>query len=280
MFSKKHRDDEPIKSEVAEAVDEASEQGLIKTYEAEMIRNVLEFSDTDAREIMTHRNDIRAVDGSISLEEALHEMLTSSNSRFPVYEDTIDTILGIITIKDAARERLLHPEQSSRPVAEIPGLLREATIFPETRSIDSIMQYMRSQKIQLIIVVDEYGQTSGVVSMEDIVEEIVGNILDEYDADETLIQHTFDDSIVMDGMTPLWRAAEVLQTDFKTEDFETLSGYLTNCLGHVPSAADKQVTGNGFLFHILKVENHTIRKVRAERLRPTGEKNESMKKEN
>lgn len=272
LFSKKHKEEEQVKSEVEEAVDEASEQGILKTYEAEMIRNVLAFSDTDAREIMTHRNDIRAIDGSCTLDEALHEMLMSSNSRFPVYEETIDTILGIITIKDAAKERLLHPERSGKAITEIPGLLREATIFPETRSIDSIMQYMRAQKIQLILVVDEYGQTSGVVSMEDIVEEIVGNILDEYDADDNLIQHGFDDSIVMDGMTPLWRAEEVLHTDFHTEDFETLNGYLTNCLGHIPSVKDKQVTGNGFLFHILKVENHTIRKVRAERLRLTAEK--------
>lgn len=275
MFSKKHKEEDPVKSEVEEAVDEASEQGKLESYEAEMIRNVLSFSDTDAREIMTHRNDIKAVDGSRTLDEALHEMITSSNSRFPVYEETIDTILGIITIRDAARAFFLHPEMRDSPISEIPGLLREATIFPESRSIDKLMQSMRAQKIQLIIVVDEYGQTSGVVSMEDIVEEIVGNILDEYDPDENFIQHGYDDSIVMDGMTPLERAEEVLQTDFQTEDFETLNGYLTDCLGHVPTANDKMVTGNGFLFHILKVENHTIRKVRAERQRPVSDKKET-----
>ncbi len=265
---KKKNPDAVTEHEIISMVDEAHESGLIKKNEAEMIQNVISFGDTDAGEIMTHRSDICALDGTLTLDECAHQILESANSRFPVYEETVDSILGIVTLKDVMKEYVLHPENRTIAIADIPHLIREATIFPETRSIESIFQYMRQQKVQIIIVVDEYGQTSGVVTMEDILEEIVGSILDEYDSEDNFIQQGFDDSIVMDGMTPLSRAAEVLRVDLQKEeeDYETLNGYLTALLGHIPTEKDKSVTGKHFLFHILKVENHTIRKVRAERL--------------
>ncbi len=270
IFGKKKKNNDAVtENEIISMVDEAHENGLIKKNEAEMIQNVISFGDTDANDIMTHRSDIVAFDGSITLEECVREIIEGANSRFPVYEETIDSILGIITLKDAMGEYVLHPEYRERSLTDIPNLIREATIFPETRSIESIFQYMRQQKVQLIIVIDEYGQTAGVVTMEDILEEIVGNIQDEYDSEEEFIQRSFDDSIIMDGMTPLDRASEVLHVNLENEEYETLNGYLTALLGHIPTEKDKSVTGEHFLFHILKVENHTIRKVRAERLPKT-----------
>ena len=164
------------------------------------------------------------------------------------------------------RVYLKNPEMRDVPVSDVPHLVREATIYPETRPIGSILDYMRSQKIQMVIIVDEYGQTSGLIAMEDILEEIVGSILDEYDHDEHEAASRSGGSYVMDGMISLEEAGDVLGCDFSGEDFETLSGYLTARLGHIPGPDDKTVTGNHFLFHILKTENHTIRKVRAERL--------------
>lgn len=260
------REEKVTEDELISLVDEAHETGVIETHEAEMIQNIMEFGDTDAREIMTHRNDIVAFDGNMTLSEVSRSILSESNSRFPVYEGTIDSILGIVTFRDIMKQTILHPENNTIAIQDIPQLIREASIFPETRSIESILQYMRSSKIQMAVIVDEYGQTSGILTMEDIIEEIVGNILDEYDTEDQFILHAFDNSIVMDGLTPLWRAGEVLQVSFEDEDFETLSGYLTSLLGHIPESSDKEVKGKGYLFHILKVEKHIIRKVRAERL--------------
>lgn len=263
---KKKREAKVTENQIIDMVDEAHQSGTLEKHEAEMIQNVISFADTDAREIMTHRNDIHAIENTTTLGDAVREMLSGANSRFPVYEGTIDSILGIVTLKDAVQRYVFEPGDRDLMIGEIKGLIREVTIFPETRSIESILQYMRSQKIQLVIVVDEYGQTTGLVAMEDILEEIVGNILDEYDSEEHFIQQRFDDSIVLDGLTPLDRAAEVLHVSLEDEDFETLNGYLTALLGHIPGPMDKHVTGKHFLFHILKVEHHTIRKVRAERL--------------
>lgn len=269
LFGKKQENEKnPSEEQIISAIDEAHSNGVLKKNEAEMIQNVIDFSDTDAREIMTHRSDIKAVEGSSTLEQTVSVLLNGSNSRLPVYEGTIDSIHGIITFKDAMKEYVYHPEGRGSAIADIPGLLREVTIFPETRSIESILQYMRSRKVQIVIVVDEYGQTSGLVAMEDILEKIVGDILDEYDSDDPRTPQRYGNVVIMDGMTPLETAAEVLQVKPgpEAEDFETLNGYLTARLGHIPTEKDKVVSGKHFLFHILKVENHTIRKVRAERL--------------
>ncbi len=274
LFGKKQENEKSSSEEqIISAIDEAHSNGILKKNEAEMIQNVIDFSDTDAREIMTHRSDIKAVESSTTLEDTVSMILNSTNSRLPVYEGTIDTILGIVTLKDVMKEYVFHPEKRKSAIGDILGLIREATIFPETRSIESILQYMRSRKIQVVIVVDEYGQTSGLVTMEDILEKIVGDILDEYDSDDPRIPQKYGNIVIMDGMTPLDRAAEVLHVKLgpEAEEFETLNGYLTARLGHIPTEKDKVVSGKYFLFHILKVENHTIRKVRAERL-PAEEK--------
>ena len=126
---------------------------------------------------------------------------------------------------------------------------------------------MQAKKIHMAVVVDEYGQTSGIVTMEDILEEIVGNILDEYDEDDHFIVEQLDDSYLMKGLTPLEEVGEVLDIDFEDEDYETLNGYLTSLLGHIPNIQeDKEVRTNGYLFTILGVENNTIQKVRVEKL--------------
>ena len=257
--------DEVTEEELISIVGEAHEHGVIEKNEAEMIQNIMSFGDTAARDVMTHRNSIAAIDGQTALAEALTQMLQGSNSRYPVYLGDFDNIVGILHLKDAMTEITFHPENRTKPVADMPGLIREAAIFPESRTIDRIFQYMRANKEQMVVVVDEYGQTAGIICMEDILEEIVGSILDEYDDEDPQILREFDDSVVMDGMTPLDRVGEVLQVDFSGEEFETLNGYLTAQLGHIPTEKDTCVTGKGFLFQILKTEHHTIRKVRAKR---------------
>ena len=259
------KEDAVTEEEIISIVDEAHEQGVIEESEAEMIQNIIEFNETMARDVMTHRKNILALDGDMFLEDALKIMLDENYSRYPVYQGDIDNIIGIIHVKDAMKQ-MTYGQMGPIAICDIPRLIREVEFIPETRNIDSIFQYMRNKKDHMVIVIDEYGQTAGLIALEDILEEIVGNILDEYDDDESFIVHQFDDSILMDGLTPLKQVSEVLQTDFENEDYETLNGYLTFLLDHIPNESDEEVCDKGFSFQILKVEKHIIQKVRVERI--------------
>ncbi len=267
------QEDDVTEEEIISMVDDAHEQGVIEENEAEMIQNIMEFSETEAQDIMTHRKNLHAIEENTLLKDALSYMLDNSNSRYPVYREDIDNIIGILHLKDAMRQITL-PECENLPIGSIPDLIREAVYVPETRSINDLFKRMQAKKIHLVVVVDEYGQTSGIVTMEDILEEIVGNILDEYDEDENFIQLQNDQSLVMNGLTPLEQVDDVLNSDFDEEEFDTLNGYLTSLLGHVPNMAeDKEIKAKGYLFTILAVENNTIQKVRVEKL-PDEEKGE------
>ena len=251
--------------EIIDLVDEAHEQGVIQESEAEMIQNIMEFSDKDAKDIMTHRKNIKALDDTMTLEEAVSFMAENSNSRYPVYHESIDNITGFIHIKDAMVQFTSQEYQKSTLV-QIPHLIRSIAYIPETRSIDAIFQAMQTKKIHMVIVVDEYGQTAGLLTMEDILEEIVGNILDEYDVSEDFIQPQIDESILMDGLTPLDDVEKVLEIDLGEHEFETLNGYLTSLLGHIPTEEDKEINANGYCFQILSVENNIIQKIRVEKI--------------
>ena len=258
--------DDVTEDEIIGLVDEAHEQGVIQESEAEMIQNIMEFSDKDAKDIMTHRKNIEAFDEEETLGEVVDRMLEGNKSRYPVYSENIDNIQGIIHFKDAMYQ-LTRNSCGDRMLKEIPGLIRTVGFIPETRSIDNIFKAMQSKKAHMAVVVDEYGQTAGIVTMEDILEEIVGDILDEYDENDDYIQPQYDDSILMDGLKPLDQVGAVLNADFSDiEEFETLNGYLTSLLGHIPTRKDREVEARGFLFQILSVEHNTIQKVRVEKL--------------
>ena len=212
---------------------------------AALIRNIFRYMDKDAKDIMTHRKNIVAIDGDWSLEEALKFMLDERFSRFPVYQEDIDEIIGIIHLRDATSGYL---DESKRgcPVKELKEYLRPVTYIPETKSIDTLFKEMQSTKNHMVIVLDEYGQTSGLVAMEDILEEIVGNILDEYDEEdlEDLIPVTFD-----------------------KEDYETLNGFLIDELEHIPGEDEKCVVDyEGYRFTVLQVDNNIIQTVKIEKL--------------
>ena len=160
----------------------------------------------------------------------------------------------------------LH-NRNAETVGRIPNLIRDASYIPETRSINDLFKRMQAKKLHMAIVVDEYGQTSGIVTMEDILEEIVGNILDEYDEDDHFIIEQLDNTYLMKGLTPLEDVEETLSIDLQEEEYETLNGYLTSLLGHIPNIdEDKEIRANGYLFTILAVENNTIQRVRVEKL--------------
>lgn len=248
--------------EIISMVNEGHEQGVLLATEAEMITNIFEFGDKEAHDIMTHRNHMVAVEGNMPLKEAVEFMLDANNSRFPVYEENMDHIIGILHLRDAMRIHTFQ-EDVNLPVKEIEGLLREAVFIPETKNIDALFQMMQSTKTQMVIVVDEYGQTSGLLAMEDILEEIVGNILDEYDEDEKHIETTSNaDEYIIEGKTPLEELEERLGISFDEEEFETLNGFLISKLDKIPEEnEDFDIDVGGYNFRILSVENKMIQRV-------------------
>lgn len=260
-----HPESDVTEDEIIDLVDEAHEQGVIQESEAEMIQNIMEFSDKAAKDIMTHRTNMNMLDDGMTLKEAVEFMTKHSNSRYPVFHGNADNILGFIHIKDAMACQMKEG-MMEMGLSQIPQLIRTIAFIPETRSIDSIFKSMQIKKVHMAVVVDEYGQTAGILTMEDILEEIVGNILDEYDESENFIQPQFDESILMDGLTRLDDVEEVLGIDFGDSEFETLNGYLTSLLGHIPTEEDHEIYANGYCFQILTVENNIIQKLRVEKI--------------
>lgn len=260
-------DDNVTQEDIMLMVNEGHEQGVLEAGEAEMITNIFELNDKEAGDIMTHRTNITALDASMSLDEAVTYILTeANNSRFPVFEKDIDDIIGILHMRDALGYAEKE-ENRKQALKDLDGLLRDAHFIPETRHVDTLFKEMQSQKIHMEIVVDEYGQTAGIVTMEDILEEIVGNILDEYDEDEEYISKRDDGSFIFDGLAPLDEVGEALDIEFGEEDYEnydTLNGFLISKLDRIPNEGEQpQLEYGNYLFKVLSVENKMIHAVTA-----------------
>ena len=240
--------------EIMSMVNEGHENGVLQESEAEMINNIFTLDQKEAKDIMTHRKQIMALDGTCSLQEVLAEIRDMGYSRYPVYLDDVDNIIGIIHIKDILNQ-MLDQTNMEQQLTKINDLIRPASFIPETRNIDVLFKNMQSQKIHMVIVVDEYGQTSGLVTMEDILEEIVGNIFDEHDAEEEQIVEEADGSYVIDGMTDFDDVCELLEIHGEElEDFDTLSGFLISRINKIPVNGEHyQVSAYGYRFDVLLV---------------------------
>ncbi len=267
----KKKTENVTEEDIKTMVNEGHEQGVLETSEAEMISNIFEFDEKEAGDIMTHRKNITALDGKMLLKDAAQFVLKEgNNSRFPVFGEDLDDIIGTVHM----REVLIHaenPEEAGMPLEEVPELLREAHFIPETRKIASLFKEMQSQKNHMEIVIDEYGQTAGLVTMEDILEEIVGNILDEYDVDEQfIVPGESKNTWIMSGMTPLEEAQEALGIEFSQEDrenYDTINGLLISRLDRIPSEKERpEVCCQGYRFSVIKVENKMIASVRVTKI--------------
>ena len=255
------RDKQKSEEEIISMVDEGHEQGVFLENEAEMIHNIFAFSDKCAADIMTHRGSIVAIDANMSLKAAYDFMLASHNSRFPVYEENLDHIIGLVHFKDVCRN-LSGGRNDRKKVRDVPGLVRKVRFIPETRKLNNLFEGMQATKTHLVIVIDEYGQTSGLVAMEDILEEIVGEILDEYDEDDTSITEKGQDRYEIDGLTTLEDLGKRLDISFDEGEIETLNGWMTARLGHIPGEGEVIETDfAGYHFKSLSVAGRVIREV-------------------
>lgn len=252
---------EEVEEDILTMVSEGQEKGTIEDDEAKMISNIFALNDKEAGDIMTHRSQIAGMEAGMTLKEALDYMLDGTKSRFPVYEENIDHITGILFLKDAFRMNRIAANRKMA-IRDIPDLLRNALFVTETKKIDVLFQEMQQKKMQMAIIIDEYGQTAGLVTMEDILEEIVGNILDEYDEEESHIQKRGKDEYVIDGMSELKELEERFGIDFEEDEFDTLNGFMVSKMDKIPEENEKfSVMVGDYQFQILKVENRRIEKV-------------------
>lgn len=229
-------------------------------------RNVSRFAQKDAKDIMTHRKNIIALDAEKTLEEAARFVMENAHTRVPVYEDDIDNLTGIVHIRDLL-DCYINGTDMSQQIRSMKEYIRPVLFIPETKKIESLFKEMQASKNHIVIVLDEYGMTSGLVTMEDILEEIVGDIFDEYDTvKESIIQNS-DGTYTVRGLTELEDLADLLKISFESEeDFDTLNGFLIDQLEHIPSEDEKNIIEyNGYRFHILQVKNNIIRRVKIEK---------------
>ena len=261
FMKKTSKDDDVTEEEIISMVNEGHEQGVLLASEAEMIHNIFEFGDKEAKDIMTHRKNLIVIDGNLSYNDAVSFIIENSKSRYPVYLDDIDNIIGVLHIKDAFAFAQKN-EVFRTSIKDIPNLIREVDFVPETLNIHTLFKMMQAKKSHMVIVVDEYGQTSGAVAMEDILEEIVGNIEDEHDEEETLIRQNPDGSYLMNGLASMPEVIELLGLPVDEDAFETLNGFLVSLLEKIPNDGETaQINMYGYDFNVLKVEDKMIREV-------------------
>lgn len=266
--------------EIISMVNEGHEQGVLEAGEVEMINNIFKFGNKEACDIMTHRNNIIALEKTMPFKDAINLMLKESNSRYPVYEENLDHIIGVLYLKDAMRMHTLD-EGLNSAIGRIKGLLRDPVFVPETKNIDDLFRTMQSEKNQVVIVMDEYGQTSGLVTMEDILEEIVGNIMDEYDPDEHHIEEKGENEYIIEGMARLEDLEDKLEISFGDTEYETINGFIISKLERIPGNGEEcEVKYCGYNFKIMDVEKNVIQSVLVTKLPPEEVSSEAQKDEN
>ena len=264
--------------EIISIVTEGQEQGLLDEEEAEMITNVMDFDAKAAKDVMTRKKKIIGIWEETSIEEALEFGLKANYSRFPMYGENMDNITGILHLKDLMLYFMEHRNEPevlrNTPLSE---LAREPYFVPETRNIDVLLNDMQEKKIHMAVVIDEYGQTAGVVAMEDMLEEIVGDIQDEYDDEEQEIVPQNDGTWLVRGFTPLEELGDVLDVDFSAEEADTVNGFVISRLGRLPSEEETEypvVTEYGYCFEICKVKGKQIDTLRVSKAPETEEPEE------
>jgi len=256
-------------------VDASEEEGGIEHDERRMIFSIFQFGDTLTREIMVPRIDVLTIDVHTSLPDAVDAFLQSGHSRVPVHEETIDNILGLLYAKD-----LLRVWREGNHLDSLRDLLRPAYFVPEAKKIDELLTDMQSQRVHMAVVVDEYGGMAGLVTLEDIIEEIFGEIQDEYDqAEQSPYQVTKDGDYLFLGRVDLDDFNDVMGCRLPTDEADTLGGYIYSQLGHIPNAGES-VQKDNLLLTVEEVSAQRIQTVRAQWLSPDAQEEEGNDRNN
>jgi len=242
-------------SELKTMVNVGHEEGYLEKDEKQMIHNVFEFGDNDARDVMIQRTDMVAVDIEESYDEILAKFESEGFSRMPVYRDSIDDIAGVLYLKDFTFFKGTNDEFKTE------GFMREPFFTYELKPIDELFNQMRSKRVSIAIVLDEYGGTAGMITMEDLIEEIVGEIEDEYDEVEEDIHKIQDNEYLVEGGVKIDDLNEEIGTQLESEDFESIGGYVIGIVGDIPEQG-ATVTHENMTFTIEEVDKNRISKLR------------------
>ena len=253
--------EEITEEEIRMMIDVGTESGNIENQDKDMINNIFEFDDKSAEDIMTHRTEVEALSAEATLEEILAAVTESGYSRIPVYEDDLDSIIGVLYVKDLLPFVMSIPENF-----ELKNYMREPLFVLETTSCKKLLAMLQEKKIQLAVVVDEYGGTAGIVTMEDLLESIVGNIQDEYDDEEEEITQLSEELFVVDGTAPLEEVMRYFELAMDDDDFDTIGGYLIDRIGHIPGEGEYPfVTIGTVTFTVKEMDDRRIDKIEARR---------------
>lgn len=258
LFGVSEKEEENVtEEEIRMMVDIGEEKGTIEKEEKNMINNVFEFNDKVVSEIMIPRTEIYALDINMSISEVITNLSEEVRySRIPIYEENIDNIKGIVYIKD-----LLISKNKNK---KIKNLVHEAYYISETKQINELFKELRKNRKQMAIVIDEYGGTSGIVTMEDILEELVGEIYDEYDKVEKIIEKIDENTYIFDGSVAIYEVEDILNIKLEEGDYDTIAGYLLEKIGKIPTEKDKGIIieTEKAIYKIEKVKNKHIEKVK------------------
>lgn len=245
--------------DLREIVEATEESGELIADEREMLHSVIEFGDTVAREVMTPRTDIDAVEVTATPKEVAHLIETTGHTRIPVYEESIDHIVGVVHAKDVLKAL------SEGNGKDLRRIIRPAYFIPESKDLHQLLREFRSGRTQMAIVQDEFGGTAGIVTIEDVVEEIVGDIVDEYDVEEVGVQKTSENEWISDGRIHLEDVNDEIEANFKSEEFDTIGGYVFGMFGRQPKVGES-VRNGVWELEVLETDGRRIQKVRIRRL--------------
>jgi CBS domain containing-hemolysin-like protein len=216
-------------ADILTMADVAAQEDTIETEERELIHSIFQFGDTVVREVMLPRTDMVAVEADATVDEAIAMAIEAGKSRLPAYEDTYDDIVGLVFLKD-----LVARSAAGDGAEPVRASLRSAHVVPESKRVAELLREMQTEKFHMAIVVDEYGGTAGLVTMEDLLEEIVGEITDEYDVAEPVVEKLANGVLRVPGRTPIDEVNELLDADLPQDEWDTVGGLVFNTLGHVP----------------------------------------------
>ncbi len=248
--------------EILSLVEEGQEKGLIEDETKDIIENVFDFDDTVAYEIMTHRRDMTSLEDTDDLKTVVDVAIRSGHSRIPVYRDDIDNIIGVLYVKD-----LLKYVGAPAPASfKLSSVLRPALFVPRTKDCRSLFSFMKKNKTQIAVVVDEYGGTEGIITLEDLIEDILGSIQDEYDNEEDEIRRLSDGTFTVDGSTAIEDVEELTGVELSDDDSETIAGFMLSNLGRIPSAGEHPVVeAEGLRFTATETDGRRILEVLIEK---------------
>ncbi len=249
--------------DILNMLEKGNEKGVIEEDVKDMVSGIFDFDDTIVGEIMTHRTEMTAIEDHTDINEAIDITIQSGFSRIPVYHEDIDDIVGVLYAKDL----LMYIYQKNKQNLDLKDIMRPAVFIPKSKHLDELFAEMRQSKTQIAIIVDEYGGTEGLVTIEDLIEEILGNIQDEYDEEEDEAKKVNETTFTIDGNMTIYEASELLGIDIPEGDYETISGFVIEKLGYIPECKDHpKVSIDNIVFTVCAVENRRIAKVVASKI--------------